>query len=736
MIKKYATFKQLALSLGLLLAPALVFGQLGTDVFTVGSDDGSSYGGTLANGSTGGSGFGAWSITYGGSTGSYVGSPAGDGMGTTGIGTTAFAFYATSTNYVNAVRPITDGLRVGDKFTFYWAVNWDVGAGGAKGFDLRDGGSTIFNVNMGASATITTTNGTAFTTYGTDPMLVTLERTSSSTYSFTMSPRNVADATYSTTINSSSDIDELHIYIGGQLDNNGNRNMYFGNFQKTSKYNIPNGSSTTASADITVPFLDIESGGTVNVAANTDLTVSGALENAGTLNLLSNASGNYAQVLANSSSGAGTFTVQRTLTGSARWFYIGSPISGGTVANLSVSDGVINTGSAANVNLYYYDPATANAGEGTWTKVPNTTFSTVNKGFSIYLGGGSTFGTLPITVTATGNGFNDGAINIALDNSNSGWNLVSNPYPSAIDWNAYYDANSANLTSTYYVYNGSQWIGYDANANSALNSGTTLIAPMQAFFVQNTGSGSINLALDNADRSVASAPSQNKTASTMHVLKIGVLAADGTSDETLMAFDSQFTDGWDNGVDAVKRMNANHIPNIFTTSATGEEFFANKMNDAFSMKSIPLSFTSGIAQLYTISINDLRLPDSWEVELEDIITGNRVDLKANPYQFAHAVGNSPERFVVHINQTGVGQEELSSSNNYAYSSENAFNFVLAQEMPELEVHVFSQGGQLVWEGSFESASQASISTNNLARGVYIIKVSSKGAPVLSQKLIK
>lgn len=734
MMKKYATIKQLALSLGLLLAPALVFGQLGTDEFTVGSDDGSSYAG-LGNGSTGGSGFNAWSITYGASTGSFIGNPAGDGMSNTGIGTTAFAFYSTGTGYVNAVRPLTDALRVGEKFTFYWTANWDANTG-SKGFDLRDNGSTFFNVNMAGSATITTTNGTAFTTYGTDAMLVTIERTSSSAYSFTMTPRNSGDATYSTTINTTDDLTELHIYAGNQNDGNGNRNIYFGNFQKTSKYNIPNGSSTTASADITVPFLDIESGGTVNVAASTELTISGALENAGTLNLLSDASGNYAQVLANSSSGAGTFTVQRTFTGSARWFYLGSPISGGTVAGLSVSDGVINTGSANNVNLYYYDPSTANSGEGTWTKVPNTSFSTVNNGFSIYLGGASTFGTLPITVTASGSGFNDGSINISLDNSNSGWNLVTNPYPSSIDWNAYYDANSTDLTSTYYVYNGSQWIGYDANANSALNSGTTLIAPMQAFFVQNTGSGSINLALDNADRSVASAPSQNKTASTMQVLKIGVLAADGTSDETLMAFDTQFSDAWDNGVDAIKRMNASHIPNLYTTSGNGDEFFVNKMNDDFTMKSIPMSFTSGVAQLYTIRISDLRLPDSWEVELEDLITGNRVNLKANPYQFAHAAGNIPERFVVHINQTGVGQEELNSNNNYAYSSENAFNLVLAQEMPDVEVHVFSQGGQLVWEGSFDSASQESISTSNLARGVYIIKVSSKGAPVLSQKLIK
>ncbi len=733
-MKKYTTFKQLALSLGILLTPALVFGQLGTDEFTVGSDDGSSYGGTLANGSSGGSGFGNWSITYGGSTGSFIGDPSNNGMGTTGIGTTAFGFFATGANYLNAVRPITDGLRVGDKFTFYWAVNWDANTG-AKGFDLRDGGVTIFNVNIGGSATITTTNGTALSTYGTDAMLVTIERTSSSAYSFSMTPRNGADATYTTTINSSSDIDELHIYIGNQNDNNGNRNMYFGNFTKTSKYNIPNGSSTNATADATIPFLDIESGGTVNVAAGTDLTISGALENAGTLNLQSDATG-YAQVLANSSSGAGTFTVQRTFTGAARWFYFGSPLSGGTVADLSVSSGTINTGTAANVNLYYYDPATANNGEGTWTKVPNTSFSTVNNGFTIYLGDGSTFGTLPVTLTASGSGFNDGAINISLDNSNSGWNLVTNPYPSAIDWDAYHDANGTDLTSTYYVYNGSQWIGYDAGANSALNSGTTLIAPMQAFFVQNTGSGSINLALDNGDRSVASNPAQNKSAGTVQVLKLGVAASDGTSDETLLAFDTQYTDGIDAGADAEKRMNASAYPNLYTTSANGDEFFVNKLNSSFTNKSVPMSFTCDIDQSYTISINDLRIPASWSVELEDLVTGSRVDLVAGDYQFSHVSTNSPERFIVHLYQSGVGQEEFESNNNYAYRSADAFNIELANEMPNVEVQIISQAGQLVWQGDYDNTQRESINTDAFARGIYIVKVFSNGSPVLNQKLIK
>jgi len=69
------------------------------------SDNASSYGGVWgpanANNSTSCSnvGFGDWAFTYGASTGSFIGNPADNGMGTTGIGTTACGMFATGGAY-------------------------------------------------------------------------------------------------------------------------------------------------------------------------------------------------------------------------------------------------------------------------------------------------------------------------------------------------------------------------------------------------------------------------------------------------------------------------------------------------------------------------------------------------------------------------------------------------------------------------------------------------------------
>jgi hypothetical protein len=210
-------YKLIALGLMVLLGSGGVWGQNF-------SDNASNYS-SWTNGSNQGTGFGAWAFTTGTNSGSFLGNPANNGMGTTGIGTNAFGMYATGSGYMNALRPFSSAMEVGDKFSFYWAINWDANGGG-KGFDLKSGGTTIFNVNNFNSSTITTTNGNAFTNYGTSPMLVTLIRTSSTQYSFRMTARD-GGSDYTTTINSSSQIDRINFYIGNQNNSDGNRNMFF-----------------------------------------------------------------------------------------------------------------------------------------------------------------------------------------------------------------------------------------------------------------------------------------------------------------------------------------------------------------------------------------------------------------------------------------------------------------------------------------------------------------------------
>ncbi len=239
-MKKFVLFKRIFLPIGTqwtLIGLLLLFGTVASFGQFAFSDQASNYGGVLANGNNQGTGYNAWVITTGGANaGTFVGNPLNGGMGTAGIGTTAFGMFGYNGQFVNAVRFFGVGgtnvpMQIGDVFTFHWAMNWDAG-GGSKGFDFRADGTTIFNVNNGGIENIETNNGSADGTYGTNPMLVTLTRTSWTQYTFTMTRRSDG-STYSTTINSSANINNINIYCGNQPDNHVNRDIYFNNFNFT-----------------------------------------------------------------------------------------------------------------------------------------------------------------------------------------------------------------------------------------------------------------------------------------------------------------------------------------------------------------------------------------------------------------------------------------------------------------------------------------------------------------------
>jgi hypothetical protein len=197
----------------------------------------SAYSSGWNNSSNGGSGFQAWNLSSDGvNAGRFIGNPsdAGYGMSSSGIGSTAFGLYGHTSQYSYAIRNFNSSLAIGDILSFQWSMNYDCGNSGSKGWELRSGSTNIFGVSNTNSSVISyngVTSGTVSSNYGTSSMLVTIQRISGSQYSVSISRRNTADGTFSTTISSSSAIDNIRIYIGSQETNAGQRNIFFNNFQ-------------------------------------------------------------------------------------------------------------------------------------------------------------------------------------------------------------------------------------------------------------------------------------------------------------------------------------------------------------------------------------------------------------------------------------------------------------------------------------------------------------------------
>lgn len=384
-----------------------------------------------ASGDNGGSGFGAWTITTtNAAAGVFIGNPANNGMGTANIGTTAFALFSSANNsgYVNASRNIAAPLGVGDTLSFYWAMNFDSGPAGAKGFDLKTStGANVFNVNNGGSSTNVVSAGGLSSSnggYGTIPMLVTVAGTTNG-YSFSMTSRTNSSVVFTTNLVTTSTIARINLYEGNQSDNNGARNTFYNAFKITNSgiftqgIAVTNGFQFTGSGNVTVGN---NTALVLNGTGDNNYTGSTTISNGSSLNLAGVGTNNFASTL----SGSGSFiqsgaTNSRTvLTGNNSSFSGKTTINTGTLsidsdARLGSAPGsaVADQLSMSNGTLETTAGFTLSKNRGITLQGTGTSTLAVNSGELAYDGvisgtgalGKNSSGTLKLTGANTYSGF-------------------------------------------------------------------------------------------------------------------------------------------------------------------------------------------------------------------------------------------------------------------------------------------------------------------------------------------
>ena len=253
-------------------------------VTTNASDNAGNYSGVWTNGANGGTGFGAWALTTNTSSGGWAGTFIGDPnyAGITNFGNNAFGLYAKpdNSNRVSAIRSLSRPMAVGETLRFEWAVNYDSGGYGYKGFDIYSGGTNgtrLLNVNQAGfpgDLYFESTNGSTSTkisfSYGTSPMTWKFELINSNTLRVTGTPRNTAtnDINFTTNLVVTAAPDAFKFYASGLSDISSDlRQPYFNNFALTA---IP-------PADFSYTPLSVS--GTVGVAIDSlTPTVTGIVE--------------------------------------------------------------------------------------------------------------------------------------------------------------------------------------------------------------------------------------------------------------------------------------------------------------------------------------------------------------------------------------------------------------------------------------------------------------------------
>lgn len=229
-----------------------------------------------------------------------------------------------------------------------------------------------------------------------------------------------------------------------------------------------------------------------------------------------------------------------------------------------------------------------------------------------------------------------------------GWNLVGNPYASTIDWDAA-GWTKTNVDDAIYIYSPTldQYTSYVGGVG--INGGTNLIASSQGFFVKTNASSPVLELTESVKTSVDESFVRSPQLVQDGILKIG-LSGKGYSDETVVRFSGNATEGFDGQLDALKFFSFNsNVPGIATRLDTSD-FSINSLPLLTDDLSLPLKVLVGITDTYTIELKALsNLPSSSCVILEDLVTGTQTDLRITPtYSFHINKSTVAPRFLIHI----------------------------------------------------------------------------------------
>ncbi len=334
----------------------------------------------------------------------------------------------------------------------------------------------------------------------------------------------------------------------------------------------------------------------------------------------------------------GLVTVQRYLASGFGYKYISTPFQSATVNAFAPYVDL----AAGFPSFYYYNENKISSG---WTAYVNAASAlTPMTGYAANFG--SSAG--PVTVVTSGTVNNGAIVPLNLYNNNQvytrGFNLVGNPYPSPINWDAANGWTRTNIDNAVYYFNAGttdQYTGtYSTYINGVSSDGIAngIIPAMQGFFIHVSDGSypvSASFGMDNRVRINNLSPVYHKSVSNEDkpLLRISASYNDKPekADHMVIYLDETAGSGFNPGLDALKLMNTDHnVPNLYSI-VDGRELSIHAIPGAMdSLLRIPVGlFTELDGNVRLTTALSGQLPQGWKVYLEDRQTGDWSELLAD-----------------------------------------------------------------------------------------------------------
>ena len=429
------------------------------------------------------------------------------------------------------------------------------------------------------------------------------------------------------------------------------------------------------------------------------------------LNIKSNASGDGSLKGQGNLTVSGTTVIERYVSpytsSSNGWHFLSSPVAGFTIAgsNFEPSSGVDD--------LYRWGESSK-----MWLNYNNGTFS--HSEFEVGLGyliAYNTGGVKEFSGSLNSNNYTKNLSYTSTKGDNDGWNLLGNPYPSAIDWDLI--TKDAGVDGSVYIVNPNDGTFYTWNGSGGdIPNGE--IPVNQGFFVKANSSGKTMDIKTNAQVHSVNNYYKKQKPLAKETLKV-CLRGENSSNNTYFQFRKDASPQFDHQMDAYKLFGFGKVAQVYS-EIDGTQYAINCLPYSNESMSIPLAINIQANEELILDFTGLESFNSEvKIELEDLMAQEIVNIRNHPqYTFKASLSDEANRFLLHFNGiTSVEDMEYTKA-PLVYSAYGAI-YIQGHEITKADVFIYNINGQIIGH-DITNGDELQRLNIKVRSGIYIVSI--------------